>query len=130
MAVNPKAHREMAGIIQAPEFKSSLDEYLETRSAVNFLSELPSHLQVSKLFSFVIFRLGFYCARFEVQRVIDDHRGIVRWYASYRCVAGEETKDFHSKRCAYALYGHLSEPGRIICAQKVGIYWHIKNSAN
>uniref|UniRef100_A0A914CS85 CCR4-NOT transcription complex subunit 1 n=1 Tax=Acrobeloides nanus TaxID=290746 RepID=A0A914CS85_9BILA len=49
MAVNPKAHREMANIIQAPELKAKLDEYLETRSAVNFLSELPSYLQVSQV---------------------------------------------------------------------------------
>lgn len=49
MSVNPKAHREMANIIQDATLKSKLDEYLETRSAVNFLSELPSYLQVSQV---------------------------------------------------------------------------------
>lgn len=45
MAENPKTHREITNIIDA-NLRVKLDDYLETRSAVNFLSELPGYLQV------------------------------------------------------------------------------------
>jgi len=48
MNVNPKMHREMSNIIPT-ELRTKLDDYLATRSSVNFLSELPGYLQVSQV---------------------------------------------------------------------------------
>ncbi|KAI1717100.1 CCR4-Not complex component, not1 domain-containing protein [Ditylenchus destructor] len=47
MSVNPKMHREMSNIIPN-DLRTKLDDYLESRSPVRFLSELPSSLQVSQ----------------------------------------------------------------------------------
>lgn len=43
MAINPKTHREINNII-SEQLKKRLDDYMETRSAVGFLSELPTFL--------------------------------------------------------------------------------------
>uniref|UniRef100_A0A915DZA9 CCR4-Not complex component Not1 C-terminal domain-containing protein n=1 Tax=Ditylenchus dipsaci TaxID=166011 RepID=A0A915DZA9_9BILA len=48
MSSNPKMHREVAAMIPA-ELRAKLDDYLETRSSVSFLSELPTSLQVSQV---------------------------------------------------------------------------------
>lgn len=44
MSVNPKTHREINNII-SQDLKKRLDDYLETRSSVSFLSDLPTFLQ-------------------------------------------------------------------------------------
>lgn len=46
MSNNPKTHREMTNIIPR-ELRKRLDDYLETRSSVNFLSDLPGMLLFS-----------------------------------------------------------------------------------
>jgi len=48
MSVNPKMHREVSTIIPV-DLRTRLDDYLETRSSVNFLSDLPGFLQVSQV---------------------------------------------------------------------------------
>lgn len=45
MAENPKTHRELANILE-PNLRTKLSQYLDNRSAVSFLSELPSYIQV------------------------------------------------------------------------------------
>lgn len=47
MALNPKTHREINSIIPE-EFRKKLDDYLETRSSVSFLSDLPTFLELSQ----------------------------------------------------------------------------------
>lgn len=48
MSANPKMHREMSTIIPS-DLRTRLDDYLATRSSVNFLSDLPGLLQVSQV---------------------------------------------------------------------------------
>lgn len=48
MSINPKMHREMSAIIPT-DLRARLDDYLETRSSVSFLSDLPGLLQVSQV---------------------------------------------------------------------------------
>lgn len=48
MSVNPKMHREMSAIIPA-DLRAKLDDYLESRSSVTFLSELPGYLQATQV---------------------------------------------------------------------------------
>ena len=47
MATNPKTHREINNII-SDQLKKRLDDYLETRSAIGFLSELPTFLEATQ----------------------------------------------------------------------------------
>jgi CCR4-NOT transcription complex subunit 1 len=47
MASNPKTHREIHTIIPQ-DLRKRLDDYLETRSSVSFLSDLPTFLEVSQ----------------------------------------------------------------------------------
>ena len=46
MAIEPKSNLNMGQLIPE-ELRTQLDKYLETRSQVDFLSALPSLLQVS-----------------------------------------------------------------------------------
>lgn len=46
MSTNPKTHKEINNII-SQDLRKRLDDYLETRSSISFLSDLPTFLQTS-----------------------------------------------------------------------------------
>jgi len=46
MSTNPKTHKEINNII-SQDLRKRLDDYLETRSSISFLSDLPTFLETS-----------------------------------------------------------------------------------